>query len=109
MTKTVLILGSVLMLSGCSMIPSMWDDNESYAVAKIRHSVDALDCSGNYLPQVHNLVSDIRFLQLYSESKGSDDLGEMVDPMMETAKGLQNKTENAIFCKLKKLMLNLLC
>lgn len=105
MTKTVLVLSSALMFSGCSMIPSFWDDNESYAVAQIRHSVDALECEQKYLPQVNNLVSDIRFLQLYSESKGSDDLKEMVDPMMETAKGLQKQTENVTFCKLKKKQL----
>jgi len=98
----ILVLSSALLIGGCSMIPSFWDDNESYAVAKIRHSVDAIDCGGNYLPQINNLVSDIRFLQLYSESKGSDDLGEMVDPMMETATGLQKMTVNETFCKLKK-------
>lgn len=101
----LLTLTMALLISGCSMIPSFWDDNEAYAVAKVRHSVDALDCSGNYLPQAQTLVSDIRFLELYSESKGSTDLQEMVSPMMETAKGLQNKTENVIFCKLKKKQL----
>jgi len=92
-------------ISGCSMIPSFWDDNEAYGVAKVRHSVDAINCSGNYLPQVNALVSDIRFLQLYTESKGSDDLGEMVEPMMETAKGLANKDENVVFCNIKKKLL----
>jgi hypothetical protein len=101
----ILVLSIALMISGCSMIPSFWDDNESWSVAKIRHSVDTLNCSGNYVPQVNALVSDIRFLQLYSESKGSDDLGEMISPMMDTARGLQKMTVNETFCKLKKKQL----
>ena len=97
------VLSSAITLGGCStIIPSFWDDNEAYGVAKVRHSVDAINCSGNYMPQVNTLVSDIRFLELYSESKGSDDLSEMVSPMMETAKGLQKMSVNETFCKLKK-------
>ena len=87
------------------MIPSFWDDNEAYAVAKIRHSVDAMDCSGNYLPQAKQIQSDIRFLELYSSSKGSDDLLEMVSTMKITADGLVDSTENPIFCKLKQKQL----
>jgi hypothetical protein len=105
MTKTILVIGSFLMFSGCSMIPSMWDDNESYSVAKIRHSVDAMDCSGNYMPQAKQIQSDVRFLQLYSSSKGSTDLLEMVTPMKETIDGLVNKEENKVFCSLKKKQL----
>ena len=101
----ILVLSSALLIGGCSMIPSFWDDNEAYGVAKVRHSVDAIECSGNYVPQVNTLVSDIRFLELYSESKGSEDLGEMVSPMMETARGLQKMTVNETFCKLKKKQL----
>ena len=101
----VAVIVSALLISGCSMIPSFWDDNEAYAVAKIRHSVDALDCSGNYMPQAKAIVSDIRFLELYSSSKGSEDLMRMVVPMKETAVGLTNKEENAIFCKLKRKQL----
>ena len=101
----ILVFSILLLISGCSMIPSFWDDNESWSVAKIRHSVDTLNCSGNYMPQVNVLVSDIRFLQLYSESKGSNDLGEMVSPMMDTAMGLQKMTVNETFCKLKKKQL----
>jgi hypothetical protein len=100
--KIVIVSLAFVTLSGCSMIPSFWDDNEAYSVAKIRHSVDAIDCGGNYLPQAKHLVSDIRFLELYSSSKGSEDLLEMVLPMKETAVGLTNKEQNTIFCNLKK-------
>jgi hypothetical protein len=101
----IIIFSIALLIGGCSMIPSFWDDNEAYAVAKIRHSVDVIDCDSNYVPQVNVLVSDIRFLQLYSESKGSQDLSEMISPMMKTAKGLQKMTVNETFCRLKKKQL----
>ena len=87
---------AVLFLTGCSMIPSFWDDNEAHGVAKIRHSVDALDCSGNYLLQARQIQSDVRFLELYSSSKGSNDLLEMVKPMKETIDGLVEKEENKV-------------
>jgi hypothetical protein len=96
------VLVPAVLLTGCSMIPSFWDDNEAYGVAKIRHSVDAMDCTGPYMAEAQQIQSDVRFLQLYSSSKGSTDLLEMVDPMKETIDGLVNKPENPIFCKLKK-------
>ena len=101
----IAVIASALLIGGCSMIPSMWDDNESYAVAKIRHSVDAMDCSGNYLPQARQIQSDVRFLELYSSSKGSDDLLSMVTPMKQTIDGLVEKEENKVFCTLKKKQL----
>jgi hypothetical protein len=100
-----IVIASAILISGCSMIPSFWDDNEAHAVAKIRHSVDAMDCTGPYMDQARMVQSDVRFLQLYSSSKGSNDLLEMVDPMKETIDGLVNKPENPIFCKLKKTQL----
>lgn len=105
MIKTVSIISAVVLISGCSMIPSFWDDNEAYSVAKIRHSVDAMDCSGEYLPQAKKVQSDVRFLELYSSSKGSEDLLRMVKPMKETIDGLVNKEENTVFCNLKKKQL----
>jgi hypothetical protein len=102
------VVASALLLSGCASwmeIPSFWDDNEAYAVAKVRHSVDYLDCSGNYLPQARQIKSDIRFLELYASSKGSHDLLRMVVPMGKTAEGLVNKEENKVFCTLKKKQL----
>lgn len=103
--KIVIVSLAFMTLSGCSMIPSFWDDNEAYGVAKIRHSVDAMDCSGNYLPQARQIQSDVRFLELYSSSKGSDDLLEMVTPMKQTIDGLVEKQENKVFCTLKKKQL----
>lgn len=96
---------ALVVLSGCASTPSFWDDNESYAVAKIRHSVDAMNCNTNYLPQARQVQSDVRFLELYSESKGSEDLLEMVRPLKETIDGLVEKEENNVFCTLKKRQL----
>lgn len=103
--KTLFLASSFLILTGCSMIPSMWDDNESLLVAKVRHSVDYLDCNSNYLPQAKQVQSDIRFLELYSSSKGSKDLLSMVSKMKLTADGLVNSSENKVFCTIKKKQL----
>lgn len=105
MNKTITVLFFGLLISGCSMIPSFWDDNESYLVASVRHKVDSINCNASYMYQAHDLLSEVRFLELYSESKGSDDLMSMVLPMKETITGLTSKEENAIFCSLKKKQL----
>ena len=101
----IAVVASALLISGCSMIPSFWDDNEAYGVAKIRHSVDYLDCNGNYLPQARQIQSDVRFLELYSSSKGSEDLLSMVSKMKLTVDGLVDSTENKVFCTIKKKQL----
>ena len=101
----VAVIASALLIGGCSMIPSFWDDNEAYGVAKVRHSVDALDCTGDYLPQAKQIQSDVRFLELYSESKGSDDLLSMVSKMKLTIDGLVDSDTNKVFCNIKKKQL----
>lgn len=103
MTKFIII--PIVLLSGCSMIPSLWDDNEAYAVADVRHKVDIIECSVSYMGQVNDLESSVRFLELYSESKGSTDLYDMIQPMQDTIDGMQKMPENAVFCKLKKKQL----
>jgi hypothetical protein len=103
--KILTTTASILLLTGCSMIPSFWDDNEAYSVAKIRHSVDAMNCGGDYMSQAKLIQSDIRFLELYSSSKGSTDLLEMVTKMKNTVDGLVEKEENKVFCNLKKTQL----
>lgn len=101
-TALVLTLG---LISGCSAIPSFYDDNESYIAAKIRLAVDEIDCNLSYKPQYEFLRSEVRFLELYSESKGSNDLYEMIQPMQETIDGVLTKPNNKIYCQMKKKFL----
>lgn len=97
---------TVGLLTGCSGIPSFWDDNESRLAVDVRFAVAEVDCSGNYQPQVEELKDRVDYFALYSESRGSDDVGEMIDLMQETVDGfVKDGSNNAFFCKMKKKVL----
>lgn len=103
--RTFFLASSFLVLSGCSMIPSFYDDNESLLAVGIRAEVDRLNCEIDYTSQVQRIQTSIRYLELYSESKGSDDVYDMIQPMEETANGLAEKEPNKVFCTIKKKFL----
>lgn len=106
MIKNLVVASSFVILSGCSMIPSFWDDNESLLAVDLRYTVQKLDCSRNQEPQVAMIRDQLSRFQLYSESRGSDDIGELLDLMAPTVDGLyEDKSNNTFFCKMKKKIL----
>lgn len=103
-----LILGSVMILmSGCAMtIPSFYDDNESLLAVDVRHAVKDLNCNDNTKAHVKNIDRTITRFSLYSESKGSDDMQEMIQLIKKTNDGLVAKeTISPAFCEIKKKVL----
>jgi len=94
---------SIVLLTGCSYIPSFYDDNESLLSADLRYTVHKLDCSKDQAPQVSTIRNQLTRFQLYSESRGSDDIGELLDIMQETVDGLyEDESNNEFFCNMKK-------
>jgi len=93
-------------MTGCMTIPSFYDDNESMLSIGIRKAVKDLDCSQPQHPQAVEIYNTVDTLLLYSESKGSTDVAEMVQPLEETAKAFVDRTvekdASATYCKLKK-------
>lgn len=101
--KTLIIGSVLLLLSGCSGIPSFWDDNESMIAVDVRYAADRVNCDGDYVPDVLELKNRVDYFVLYTESRGSDDINEMVVLMKETVDGFyENEKPNAFYCKLKK-------
>ena len=84
---TVLV---ALSLTGCAsiaeMIPSFWDDNQSAMIVAVRLSVENIDCEQAQYPQAYQVHQQLRWFQLYSESKGSrqQDVLKIVDPIAKT-------------------------
>lgn len=100
------ILIPAILLTGCSMVPSFWDDNESRLAVDVRFAVNKIDCSIPYQEQVAYLKDRVDLFAMYSESRGSDDIGEIVSMMQETVDGLyEDKSNNSFFCNLKKKVL----
>lgn len=112
MKKILGIFFITLALSGCSTvkgwIPSFWDDNQSSKIVDIRKAAEDIDCKQPQLPQAKNLQNQIRWFQLYSESKGwrQQDVLKIVAPMKETvddwAKRSEEKEGSATYCEIKK-------
>lgn len=93
------------------MIPSFWDDNQSASIINVRLAVDAIDCSKPQLPQAENLASQLRWFELYSESKGARqrDVLRLVEPMQETTADWVKRSRDAqgstAYCEIKKKLL----
>lgn len=96
-----LVFGAVLLLSGCMSVTdtSFYDDNESLLSVEVRYQVDSLVC-GKTDPQ--NLVDSIHKLYLYTESKGSTDIYNLVSKMKTTSK---NINKNLPMCTLKQKLI----
>jgi hypothetical protein len=112
MKKILAVAVISLSLTGCATvknwIPSFWDDNQSAKIVDVRASVDRLDCSQDQLPQVSRIRDDLRWFELYSESKGwrQADVLRVIAPMKETVEDMYKRSQGTqgskIYCELKK-------
>lgn len=115
MKKILAVAVISLSLTGCATvknwIPSFWDDNQSAKIVDVRASVDRLDCSQDQLPQVSRIRDDLRWFELYSESKGwrQADVLRVIAPMKETVDDMYKRSQGTqgskTYCELKKKMM----
>lgn len=113
MKKIVTLIAVTVVLTGCASImdhvPSFWDDNQSRVATNIRLSVEKLDCTQAQAPQVSELRDQIRWFQLYSESKGSlqKDVLRVMEPMSRTVDEWSKRVSDGVdaskaYCEAKK-------
>lgn len=115
LTSLFVIALFIVISTGCTsvqkMVPSFWDDNQSKSIINVRMQVEQIDCSANQMTQIVPISNEIRWFQLYSESKGirQHDVLSIVEPMKETVDDWIEhehiKPNNEIFCTLKKEIL----
>ena len=115
MKKLIAIAAISLTVSGCSTvkgwIPSFWDDNQSARIIDVRLRVDSIDCAQPQLPQAEALSRELRWFELYSESKGwrQNDVLKLTAPMKETTddwvKRSREKEGSKVYCEMKKKVL----
>ena len=113
--KRILLIGVVVMLSGCSTIqgwiPSFWDDNQSAKITDVRLTVDRIDCSKDQLAQATQLRDQLRWFELYSTSKGSlqRDVLKLVAPIQATTEDWYKRSLDGQgtqgYCVIKKKIL----
>ena len=102
----------VIALSGCSTIkswiPSFSDPNQSAKIVDVRLSVDRLDCNKDQLPQVAKIRDELRWFELYSDSKGwrQQDVLKLISPMQATVEDMYKRSltqQGTVgYCELKK-------
>ena len=114
--KIIVTLTIAFALTGCAtiqnMIPSFWDDNQSSKIVDIRQSIEQITCEpGTQLGDSNQLLMEIQWFKLYSESKGSrqKDVLAIVAPMEETVqdwhKRSQTKEGSKAYCMSKRMIL----
>jgi hypothetical protein len=115
MKRIFTLLLVVLSLTGCAtvkgLVPSFWDDNQSRSIIDVRLAVDRLDCEQPHLAQVLKIHNDIRWFELYSESKGwrQADVLRLTAPLKESTQDFVRRSEDKqgsqAYCEIKKKLL----
>jgi len=110
--KNIIVLLAAVMLTGCasimSKIPSFWDDNQSARIIDVRLRAESIDCGQPQLPQVQALGRDLRWFELYSDSKGlrQTDVLKLIQPMQATVREWEDRTVkqegSKFYCETKK-------
>lgn len=106
---------ALISLSGCATVtnwvPSFWDNNQSAKITDVRLKVDRIDCDGNQLAQATVIRDDLRWFQLYSESKGrlQKDVLRLVEPIQGTVEDWYKRSQEGLgnkgYCEIKKKIL----
>ncbi len=115
MKRIITLLFVTLALTGCasitSLIPSFWDPNQSARITDVRLKTDSINCDQPQLPQAQALQSDLRWFELYSESKGSrqQDVIRIIQPMQESVSDWVKRSTDGqgskTYCEIKKKLL----
>ena len=115
MKKLFLSVLLALSLTGCATvkgwIPSFWDDNQSASIIHTRLAVDRLDCSKPHLPQVAPIRDNLRWFELYSQSKGwrQSDVLRIIGPMQQSVDDFYKRSVDeqgsTAYCEIKKKLL----
>jgi hypothetical protein len=110
--KLIATIIVTVLLTGCSSliskIPSFWDDNQSARIIDVRLRAEAVNCSEPQLPQIRLLAQDLRWFELYSQSKGSrqTDVLKLIQPLQATVKEWEDRSSkqegSKFYCETKK-------
>jgi len=101
---TATLLG--MLITGCSLLPSKWDDNEAAGVTDLRWAIMYLDCDLDPV-LIKHMIDDIYkkhgWLSTYVETKGTSDIEYLLDKMSLTLDPMYEKeTVSQRYCALKQ-------
>ncbi len=118
MKRLLIIAIAGLLLSGCAAIttvrgwiPSFWDDNQSAKIVDVRLTIDRINCDQPQLAQAQQLRDQLRWFELYSQSKGSrqQDVLRLIEPIQATTEDWYKRSLDSQgskgYCEIKKKIL----
>ena len=115
MKRSITLLVLSLSLSGCAsvmnLIPSFWDNNQSTKITDVRLRVEQINCDQPQLPQALQVQTDLKWFELYSDSKGARqaDVIRLISPMQESVDDWVKRSTDGQgskgYCEIKKKLL----
>jgi flagellar basal body L-ring protein FlgH len=113
--RRLLAIITLISLTGCAsisgLIPSFWDDNQSARITDVRLRVEQINCDQPQLPQALQVQTDLRWFELYSDSKGArqQDVIRVIAPMQESVSDWVKRSTDGQgskgYCEIKKKLL----
>lgn len=108
--KTVIVALAFVGLTGCSTvkdwIPVKWDVNQSASITTIQQTTRNIDCKGDIAQQSKQLVQQVEWFKIYSDSKPTRDVIVPSEKMLDTVKELADRSSKGpvspTYCEIKK-------
>ncbi len=116
MKKSILSLLLIISLTSCStllnILPSAWDSNQAKVITDIRQKTIQINCKKDVAilkANLNSLHNKVEWLNLYSESKRTNDVLQMTSIYNETLndmiKRIETKGISNSYCENKKSIL----
>ena len=116
MKKSILSLLLIISLTSCStllnILPSAWDSNQAKVITDIRQKTIQINCKKDVAilkANLNSLHNKVEWLNLYSESKKTNDVLQMTNIYNETLndmiKRIETKGISNSYCENKKSIL----
>jgi len=116
MKRSILSLLLIISLTSCStllnILPSAWDSNQAKVITDIRQKTIQINCKKDVAilkANLNSLHNKVEWLNLYSESKRTNDVLQMTSIYNETLndiiKRIETKGISNSYCENKKLIL----
>jgi hypothetical protein len=108
--KKIIVVCTFFALTSCASIkqyiPSSWDANQAKVATDIKYTASQIDCAGDMNFQLNQLMMDIKWFNIYSVDKGTEDVHVLMQRLETVVKEYQDRASkekvSPLYCDLKK-------
>jgi hypothetical protein len=101
----VLMIG----ISGCSLMPSKWDQNQARVFTDITQAAKHLNCNIDIDQQVHSLNNSVDWFRTYSQYRNTEDIDKLVGTLDTTVDEFHDRVNrgqiSSEYCEIKKAII----